>query len=260
MYYKDKRHKFNMVQHLLNSYMIKLRSIKRSSLRQFTALICSLIILVYLYKLITWGMRPRIGDDLMYVEKDDGIIEISRKSSSIIIDALMAKQSESDNVYSLVTEYINGIFFYNMNEPIEAWWPFECVETKMKQSINTKLCIHDPKFDKVISAQIKENGLWEPTNVRSFLRQLNEVPEAHVMDIGANIGLYTLLAAKMNRSVIAVEPLHDNLNRMHKAAHLESVQSRVFALVNAVSNERKQTKVLLTTYFMDQLNIIRIEQ
>jgi FkbM family methyltransferase len=70
-----------------------------------------------------------------------------------------------------------------------------------------------------------------------------KIPDANVMDIGANIGLYSLLAAKMNRSVIAVEPLHENLNRFHKAAQLENVQSRIIALVNAVSNTREEVKI-----------------
>jgi FkbM family methyltransferase len=84
--------------------------------------------------------------------------------------------------------------------------------------------------------------------VRTFLRTLAEVPEANVIDIGANIGLYTLLSAKLNRSVIAVEPLHENLNRMHKAAQLERVQTKIVALVNAVSNERKQLKLSIMDY------------
>ena len=85
------------------------------------------------------------------------------------------------------------------------------------------VCIHDPKFDKHISQQIKENGLWEPTNVRSFLTQLRELNDTDVIDIGANIGVYSLLAAKLGRNVIAVEPLYENLNRMNKAAHLEGL-------------------------------------
>ena len=135
------------------------------------------------------------------INKDD-IARIDQAAdSSIILDALVNKQDDTYRLldsYSLVTEFINGIFIYNFNEPIESWWPFDCVRTKMKHSINTQVCIHDPKFDKHISAQLKENGLWEPTNVRSFIRQLNEVPDANVMDIGANIGLYSLLSAKLN--------------------------------------------------------------
>lgn len=110
------------------------------------------------------------------------------------------------------------------------------------------ICIHDPKFDKYISQQLKENGMWEPTNIRSFIRQLKEINDTHVIDIGANIGLYSLLAAKLNRSVIAIEPLHDNLNRLHKAAFLEGVQSKIIALVNAVANERTQLKLSIMDY------------
>ncbi len=62
--------------------------------------------------------------------------------------------------------------------------------------------------------------------MRSFIKQLEEVPECNVIDIGANIGLYTLIAAKMDRMVIAVEPIHENLNRIHKA----SQQGRLYSL------------------------------
>lgn len=84
--------------------------------------------------------------------------------------------------------------------------------------------------------------------MRTFLRTLKEVPTANVIDIGANIGLYSLLSAKLNRTVLAVEPLHDNLNRIHKAAQMERVQSKIYALVNAVSNERKPLKLSIMDY------------
>lgn len=144
----------------------------------------------------------------------------------------------------VVTEFINGIFFYNIAEPIERdLWPFECLRTRMRGSVNTHLCIHDPKYDSQLSAQIKKNGLWEPTNVRSFLRQLALSKQANVIDIGANVGLYSLLGAKMGRQVIAVEPLHENLNRLHMASHLESVQSKIVVLANAVSNKRNELTI-----------------
>ena len=246
IYYKDKRYTFNNLNFLLTKYYIKLKSLKRASYRQLGIYLFIFILLIYLCKFIRNSLIFSRSDIII---EDDGIIDISglnykKSASSLIIDALVKKDDvDSKPVYSLVTEYINGIYFYNMNEPVESWWPFECVRTKMKHSVNTHVCLHDPKFDKYISAQLKENGLWEPTNVRSFLRQLNEVPDANVMDIGANIGLYSLLSAKLNRTVIAVEPLHDNLNRLHKAAQLESVQSKIIALVNALSNERTQLKV-----------------
>ncbi len=148
------------------------------------------------------------------------------------------------NVPSIVRESKNGMFFYEINQPIEVWWKFECIQTKMRFTLNTHICIHEPKFDKHVSKQLETNGLWEPNIVRSFIKQMQEVDDAQFIDIGANIGLYTLIAAKYNRSVIAVEPLHENVVRLHKAAHLENVQSKITVLVNAVTNERKQVRLI----------------
>lgn len=63
----------------------------------------------------------------------------------------------------------------------------------------------------------------------------------------------------MNRSVISVEPLHENLNRMHKASHLESVQSRIIALVNAVSNVREEVKISILDNNVGGSYIVRPE-
>jgi hypothetical protein len=154
--------------------------------------------------------------------------------------AIVPADAVDRNVDSIVHESKNGIFFYEITQPIELWWKFECVQTKMRHTLNTHICIHEPKFDKHVSKQLETNGLWEPNIVRSFIKQIQEVSDAQFIDVGANIGLYTLIAAKYNRSVIAIEPLHENIVRLHKAAHLEQVQSNIVVLVNAVSNERKQ--------------------
>jgi hypothetical protein len=160
--------------------------------------------------------------------------------NQIVISEIDDKADAGVNMYSLIYQSKNGIYYYNVNEPIELWWKFECIKTKMRYTMNTNLCIHDTNFDKHVSGQIKVSGLWEPNNIRSFIKQMQEVPDAHFIDIGANIGLYSLIAAKYNRSVVAIEPLHENLIRLHKAAYLENVQSKITAVVNAVANERKQ--------------------
>ena len=210
--------------------------------RRAIASIILFFIMFYFYNLLKIDDHNFEKLRILNEKVEDVVPDIIEAESSIIIDALVKQENEGP-VHSLVSPYENGVFFYNIDEPIEYWWPFECVDTKMEKSVNTKICIYDIKFDNHISAQLKENGLWEPTNVRSFLRQLHDIPEANVIDIGANIGLYTLLSAKLNRTVIAVEPLHENLNRMHKAAQLEQVQSKIVAVVNAMSNERYPLKV-----------------
>ena len=41
--------------------------------------------------------------------------------------------------------------------------------------------------------------------------------------MGAQIGQYSLFAAAMNRKVVTVEPFHDNILRIHKAAYNKSL-------------------------------------
>ena len=271
-YYKDKRSpiKFMIFR---QDHVFMYRRLMAMHRRNILIAFGTLLFVYFLFKnfLLNSEQLTVYGSSEGEVQDDgDGRhihLKIERPDSSLIIDALIqpAPSDSRPTIYSLINEYKNGMFIYNLQEPVESWVPFECIETKMRHSINTHLCIHDPKFDKYISAQLKENGLWEPTNVRSFLRQLHEVPDANVMDIGANIGLYTMLSAKLNRTVIAVEPLHENLSRLHKAAQIEGVQSRIIALVNALSNERKQLKVSLMDYniggsYVEQPELIDPEQ
>jgi FkbM family methyltransferase len=55
-----------------------------------------------------------------------------------------------------------------------------------------------------------------------------------VIDVGANLGLYTLLATQYDRHVIAVEPLYDSLIRLHKSIQLNDVQHQVTVVANAI--------------------------
>jgi FkbM family methyltransferase len=58
------------------------------------------------------------------------------------------------------------------------------------------------------------SGAFEPDEIGVFLRQLLGVKVC--IDIGANIGFYTCLAAKHSKHVIAVEPTASNLQLLYK--------------------------------------------
>ncbi len=69
-------------------------------------------------------------------------------------------------------------------------------------------------------------------------------PEWLVFDVGAQIGQYSLFAAKLGRKVVTVEPFHDNILRIHKAAYLENTYSNITLIKNAISNKRNEFKLL----------------
>lgn len=64
-----------------------------------------------------------------------------------------------------------------------------------------------------------------------------------MIDVGANLGLYTLLSTQYDRHVIAIEPLYDSLIRLHKSIELNKVQHQVTLVANAIG--RKHEKLAL---------------
>jgi FkbM family methyltransferase len=65
-----------------------------------------------------------------------------------------------------------------------------------------------------------------------------------VIDVGAQIGIYSLFAAKMGHSVVAVEPFEDNVVRIHKAAYLENITDKITLIKNAIADKRNEIKQL----------------
>ena len=77
-----------------------------------------------------------------------------------------------------------------------------------------------------------------------FLDFVNSHPDHLVIDIGAQIGQYSLFAAKLGRKVVAVEPFFDNLLRIHKAASIEGTSDQITLVYMAVSNRRSRNMLL----------------
>ena len=132
--------------------------------RRYFVYIALFVLLIYFYKLSSFVHVISSEDSsqknaafLNDAHEFNNFIQIQKvkdsEASSIIISALIKNEQESvpnRPIYSLVKPFVNGIYLYDMNEPIESWWPFDCIKTRMQKSINTKLCIHDPKFDKYV--------------------------------------------------------------------------------------------------------------
>ncbi len=80
---------------------------------------------------------------------------------------------------------------------------------------------------------------FEKEEIAAFTRYLNHA--AVCMDIGANVGLYTCLAASLGKPVVAVEPLPRNLKLLRKnlaANGFTSVQVLPFGLSNEIGTKR----------------------
>jgi FkbM family methyltransferase len=59
-----------------------------------------------------------------------------------------------------------------------------------------------------------------------------------VLDVGANIGYYTLLGARLGRRVVSVEPMLDSIQRLHRAALIDRTADRIIVVHNALAEIR----------------------
>jgi hypothetical protein len=64
-----------------------------------------------------------------------------------------------------------------------------------------QMCIHNEHEDVHVSGSILRDGVWEGHVLGRFVRILKRFPNAGVLDVGAQLGMYGLQAAKMNHPV-----------------------------------------------------------
>jgi len=122
----------------------------------------------------------------------------------------------------------------NLSESVNG--NFECIKTKtLLNYISTNICLHDGKQDVAVSNSYRaKDTIWEEREVKRILQLLIRHPHLDFIDIGANIGAYTMYAAALGRFVLAVDCFGPNLDRIHRSVQLTNVANRVVLIQNAI--------------------------
>ena len=111
----------------------------------------------------------------------------------------------------------------------------ECMDTKTNPVY--KICIYDPKIDKIVSAYLKKDGKWEGAYLPTFQSILKSDPELGFLDIGANIGPWGLLAAAMGHKTIMVEPFPNHTEKIKHSVQVGNVQNNTIIVQNSISDQ-----------------------
>ncbi|OWF51598.1 uncharacterized protein LOC110448966 [Mizuhopecten yessoensis] len=112
---------------------------------------------------------------------------------------------------------------------------FKSVKMRTKAGL-VDIYIHDPRKDTWVSATLSRSGTWEQNTTELISSVLRAERDAVLLDIGANIGVYTLTAAKLGFKVIAVEPLKINVQRICKSLRAGNFTENVTVVRSALSN------------------------
>ena len=124
----------------------------------------------------------------------------------------------------------------------------ECVALRTV-SPHAVICINNPRLDKPLSQSLKIVGLWENTEVEMFKRVLKSNSSYQVIDLGATLGVFSITAASMGRSVVAVEPLPLNIAPFHKSVAFNSFpRDKITLVTNAVTDYRGIAELIYRPY------------
>jgi len=128
----------------------------------------------------------------------------------------------------------------NLTAPLKV--NFQCIPTKVLLSnISTHICLHSTKKDKYISRAFQPlSSIWEEEQVIRILQILSRHPHLHFIDIGANIGAYTMFVASLGRFVLAIDCFQPNILRLTRAIQLAYVINRVVLVQNAIFTQSGQ--------------------
>ena len=77
-------------------------------------------------------------------------------------------------------------------------------------NLKWQMCLYDAKEDKYVSGDIHAKGSWEGPMVEKMINVMRKYKNSTLLDIGGNIGFYTLAAAAAGFSVNVFEPVPAN--------------------------------------------------
>ncbi|KAK3585308.1 hypothetical protein CHS0354_040255 [Potamilus streckersoni] len=116
-----------------------------------------------------------------------------------------------------------------------------CIPTKTKPSF--KICIYPLERDIFISENLARHGIWDGIQTNLIQKALQNFPEAVFIDIGANIGYFSLLAMAMDRAVIAIEPINENFLHLEESVASNNFSGEILLLRHAITDRRTAVKM-----------------
>ncbi len=98
-----------------------------------------------------------------------------------------------------------------------------------------QMSIHNPKED-VVSKNIHDNGCWECHHLQQMLSALSLHPNSYFLDIGGNIGMWTLAAANAQFETFTIEPSRENYSRICETVNKNGFHDRVHLMTVAATS------------------------
>lgn len=109
------------------------------------------------------------------------------------------------------------------------------LKAKLTYSRGSAVCYVHGNFD-FVSNSILTKNTWEPSIVSQMETLFDIDPSLGLIDLGCNVGVYTITAAMRGRKVVSVDVNIENLKRVRKSLLENNAADRVTLLFNGISD------------------------
>ena len=127
----------------------------------------------------------------------------------------------------------------------------KCVDVRTDKGRLMPICVYPAAIDKWVSASILRGKLWESDLINKMTNFINlerqKQPDIEFLDLGSNIGCYSLYIAQEGIHVTAIDPLHENMELISKSIVLGKLQDRIRLIWNAVADHHNTVKFIPDT-------------
>ena len=112
--------------------------------------------------------------------------------------------------------------------------PMECLHLNTTET--PIICVYNGSTKERLSESVRRGKIREPEIVADLRRYLKKDPGIGLIDIGCNIGMYSIIAASMGHRVVAVDAVRLNALMLAKSVILNRYQDSVTIVNSAISN------------------------
>ncbi|KAI8774318.1 hypothetical protein BgiMline_014146 [Biomphalaria glabrata] len=223
------------VQRMINNYVPS--AIRKNQMVTFALMVIVVVFMIVLGHSLRFDLAP-----MSFCQSETNLKSIYLNASGIhVIPSKPDKQTKSRDASDV-----------SNNECVDLFNP--------EKSGKLLICIHDPKKDLMVSAHLKNEGSWEKENVEAMYQMTSMFPGIALVDLGCNLGVFTLPAAKFGMEVIALDAMMDSLQLLQRSLAINGLSCHVTLIHNALHRQRKQLRLAVDPTNIGGSSVVEIIQ
>ena len=163
-------------------------------------------------------------------------------SHNQIKSALPYFENKSLCIFEMKSEKLYVCKYFKPNEQSLLTEDFDKV---LIETVKGKIPILVHSREDTVSNQIIQTNDYEILLSDEIIAALSTDKDLHFIDIGCNIGPFTLKTAALGRNVIAVDANLENLKYLLQSVQINNFNSQVVIVNNAISDKRGEDTIMV---------------